>query len=113
MEGLRSLEDIRNTLLEIQDIGAQAKVPRDVTEWIRIVKDDLDELFSAIADGKWVSLTIKSHWIRTFWPTDSILAAYHQAEAGVTEKRAFSTMSKLILREAYGHKRVAGKSNSL
>ena len=51
-ESVRDLERMRNTLLVIHNIAAQTEVPNDVAEWIGIVKDNLDEVFSALAEGE-------------------------------------------------------------
>ncbi|MBW1717255.1 MAG: hypothetical protein JRJ77_15770 [Deltaproteobacteria bacterium] len=51
-ESVRNLEHMRKTLLVIQNIAAQAKAPEDVIEWIEIVREDLDEVFAAIAEGE-------------------------------------------------------------
>jgi len=51
-ESVRNLEHMRKTLLVIQNIAAQAKAPEDVIEWIEIVREDLDEVIAAIAEGE-------------------------------------------------------------
>jgi len=51
-ESVRNLEQMRKTLLLIQNIAAQSEVPDEVTEWIQIVREDLDEVFIAIEEGK-------------------------------------------------------------
>ncbi len=51
-ESVRNLEQMRNTLLLIQNIAAQSEVPDEVREWIKIVKQDLDEVFAALEEGK-------------------------------------------------------------
>jgi len=51
-ESVRNLEQMRNTLLLIQNIAAQSEVPDEVVEWIEIVRQDLDEVFIAIEEGK-------------------------------------------------------------
>jgi len=43
---------MRNTLLLIQNIAAQSEVPDDVAEWLKIVKQNLDEVFVALEEGK-------------------------------------------------------------
>lgn len=51
-ESVRNLEQMRKTLLVIHNMAAQTEVPDDVAEWIRIVRDDLDEVFAALAEGE-------------------------------------------------------------
>jgi hypothetical protein len=51
-ESVRNLEQMRNTLLLIQNIAAQSEVPDEVAEWVQIVREDLDEVFIAIEEGK-------------------------------------------------------------
>ena len=51
-ESVRNLEQMRKTLLLIQNIAAQSEVPDEVREWIQIVRQDLDEVFVAIEEGK-------------------------------------------------------------
>jgi hypothetical protein len=49
---VRDLGQMRNTLLVIHNIAAPTEVPNDVAEWIGRVKDNLDEVFSALAEGE-------------------------------------------------------------
>ncbi len=51
-ESVRNLEQMRNKLLLIQNIAAQSEVPDKVAEWIKIVRQDLDEVFVALEEGK-------------------------------------------------------------
>jgi len=51
-ESVRNLEQMRNILLLIHNIASQTEVPDDVAEWIGIVKNSLDEVFSALAEGE-------------------------------------------------------------
>lgn len=44
-----NLENMRNTLLLIENIASQSKMPDEVAEWISVVKEHLDEVFVAIA----------------------------------------------------------------
>ena len=51
-ESVRDLEQMRNTLLLIQNIAAQSEVPDEVSEWITIIRENLDEVFIAVEEGK-------------------------------------------------------------
>jgi hypothetical protein len=51
-ESVRNLEQMRNTILVIQNIAAQKEIPDEVSEWIRIVRANLDEVFLALAEGE-------------------------------------------------------------
>ena len=51
-ESVRNLEQMKNTLLLIQNIAAQSEIPDEVAEWIVIVREDLNEVFIAIEEGK-------------------------------------------------------------
>ena len=51
-ESVRNLEQMRKTLRLIQNIAAQAHIPDEVAEWIKIVKQNLDEVFVALKEGK-------------------------------------------------------------
>ncbi len=51
-ESVRNLEQMRNTLLLIQNIAAQSEVPDEVSEWITIIRENLDEVFIAVEEGK-------------------------------------------------------------
>ena len=51
-ESVRNLEQMRKTLLLIRNITAQAEVPEKVREWIGIVEENLEEVFTSIAEGE-------------------------------------------------------------
>jgi hypothetical protein len=51
-ESVRNLEQMRKALLLIQNIAAQASVPAEVAEWIGVVRENLEEVFAAIAKGE-------------------------------------------------------------
>jgi len=51
-ESVRNLEQMKNTLLLIENIAAQSEVPDEVAEWVTIVRDGFDEVFIAIEEGK-------------------------------------------------------------
>ena len=51
-ENVRNLDNMRKTLLLIQNIAVQSETPKEVLEWIEIVRSDLDEALAAIAEGK-------------------------------------------------------------
>jgi len=51
-ESVQNLEHMRKTILVIQNIAAQAEVPYDVMQWIRLVKENFDEVIAAIAEGE-------------------------------------------------------------
>ncbi len=49
---VRNLESMRKTLLLIQNIVNQSDCPDEVREGVEMVRDDLDEVFQAIAEGE-------------------------------------------------------------
>ena len=51
-ESVRDLDNMRATLLLIRNIAFQSQVPDDLLEWIETVREDLDEVFAAIARGQ-------------------------------------------------------------
>ena len=51
-ESVRDLKQMKNTLLLIQNIAAQSEVPDEVSEWITIIRENLDEVFIAVEEGK-------------------------------------------------------------
>jgi hypothetical protein len=51
-ESVRNLEQMRKALLLTQNIAAQASVPAVISEWIGIVRENLEEVFAAIAKGE-------------------------------------------------------------
>ena len=51
-ESVRNLEQMKKGLLLIQNIAALSEVPDEVSEWIRIVRDALFEVFTAIEEGE-------------------------------------------------------------
>ena len=51
-ELVRNLQQMKATLLIIQNISVQAKVPEEVTELIEDVRQDLEVVFDEIAKGK-------------------------------------------------------------
>ena len=50
-ELVRNLQQMKATLLIIQNISVQAKVPEEVTELIEDVRQDLEVVFDEIAKG--------------------------------------------------------------
>ncbi len=53
-ESVRNLKHMKRTLLLLQNIAAQADVPEGVRDWIRLVEQNLDDVFAAIAEGETV-----------------------------------------------------------
>jgi len=51
-ESVRNLAQMRNALLLIENIAAQANIPDEVAEWIKIVRENLDEAYIALEEGK-------------------------------------------------------------
>lgn len=51
-ESVRNLESMRKTLLLIQNIVNQSDCPDKVREGVEMVRDDLDEVLQAIAEGE-------------------------------------------------------------
>ena len=51
-ESVRNLESMRKTLLVIQNIVNQSDCPDEVEESVEMVRDDLEEVFQAIAEGE-------------------------------------------------------------
>lgn len=51
-ESVRNLENMRATLTLIHDIATQSQVPNEVSEWIEIVWEDLEEVIGAIDKSK-------------------------------------------------------------
>ena len=49
---MRNLENMRKALLLIQNIAAQSSVPSEVSEGIEMVRENLEEVFAAIAQGE-------------------------------------------------------------
>ncbi|GEM_PF-4141045 len=52
LECVRNLGHMREMVLLIRNIAAQARAPGEVMEWIEIVQDDLDAVFTALAEGR-------------------------------------------------------------
>lgn len=51
-ENVRNLDNMRKTLLLIRNVAVQSQTPEEVLEWIEIVRSELDEALTAIAEGK-------------------------------------------------------------
>jgi hypothetical protein len=51
-ESVRNLEQMRKALLLIQNIATQSSVPVEVSEGIGEVRENLEEVFAAIAQGE-------------------------------------------------------------
>jgi hypothetical protein len=51
-ESVRNLESMRKALLLIQNIATQASIPAEGAEWIGVVRENLEEVFAAIAQGE-------------------------------------------------------------
>jgi hypothetical protein len=43
---------MRKALLLIQNIAAQSSVPAEVAEWIGVVRENLEDVFAALAKGE-------------------------------------------------------------
>jgi hypothetical protein len=51
-ESVRHLDSMKAALLLIHNIATQADVPPDIVEWINTVWSNLEEVFTAIAEGE-------------------------------------------------------------
>jgi hypothetical protein len=51
-ESVRNLDAMKNASIVIQNIALQSGAPDDVIEWIEDVRDALDEVLKAIANGE-------------------------------------------------------------
>jgi hypothetical protein len=51
-ESVRNLEHMRKALLLIQNLAAQSTVPAEVSEWVGMVRENLEVVFDAIAKGE-------------------------------------------------------------
>jgi hypothetical protein len=51
-ESVRNLEQMRKTLLMIHNMAARSEVPDEVTKWIKIVRENLDQVFTASEKGE-------------------------------------------------------------
>lgn len=51
-ESVRNLDQMKVTLLIIHNLATQAKAPEEIQELISEVRNDLEEVFSEISEGK-------------------------------------------------------------
>jgi len=51
-ESVRNLNQMKATLLLVQNIAAQSRAPKEIIEWIDEVRIDLNEAFKAISEGR-------------------------------------------------------------
>ncbi len=51
-ECVRNLKLMQETLLLVHNIATQSEAPEEVVECINIVRGDMEEVFSAIAEGE-------------------------------------------------------------
>lgn len=51
-ESIRDLNNMRKVLLVIQNISNQAGAPDEVSEWVELVANNLEEVFVAISKGE-------------------------------------------------------------
>ncbi len=51
-ESVRNLKLMKETFILVQNIAVQANAPKEVIEWIDDVRDSLNAVFEAIAEGK-------------------------------------------------------------
>lgn len=51
-ESVRNLKQMKFTLLLVQNIVAQTESPDEVIEWVNDVKESLEGVFEAIAEGE-------------------------------------------------------------
>ncbi len=51
-ECVRNLKLMKETFLLVQNISLQSKAPEDIVEMVGIVRESLEEVFSAIKEGE-------------------------------------------------------------
>jgi predicted nuclease with TOPRIM domain len=51
-ESVRNLHHMKEVFLVVKNISSQNDVPEDVTEWIEMVREDMEEVFSTIREGE-------------------------------------------------------------
>jgi hypothetical protein len=51
-ESVRNLDQMKQTFILIQNVATQSNAPDKVLEWVDIVREDLDEVLAAIAEGE-------------------------------------------------------------
>ncbi len=51
-ESVRDLKQMSKIWLVIQNLAAQSDTPQEVREWVRIVRENLDEVFEAFKEGE-------------------------------------------------------------
>lgn len=51
-ESVRDLKLMKTTFILVQNIAVQANAPKEVIEWVDDVRESLDAVFDAIAEGK-------------------------------------------------------------
>ena len=51
-ESVRNLKIMKSTFILVQNITAQTEAPEEVIEWVDDVRESLDAVFKAIAEGK-------------------------------------------------------------
>jgi len=51
-ESVRNLESMKKTLLLVHNIAAKPDVPEEIKEWVKIVREDFDEVLIALEEGE-------------------------------------------------------------
>lgn len=51
-ESVRNLDDMRKTLLLVHNIAAKPDIPEEIKEWVKIVREGLNEVLIALEEGK-------------------------------------------------------------
>lgn len=51
-ESVRNLSHMKEVFTVVKNISSQNHVPEEVTEWVDMVRDDMEEVFSAIKEGE-------------------------------------------------------------
>ena len=51
-ESVRNLDRMKSTLLLVQNVISQSDVPEDIKDCLADVREDLEEVFSAIKEGE-------------------------------------------------------------
>jgi len=51
-ESVRNLKSMKITFILVRNIAVQTETPKEVIEWVDDVRESLDAVFEAIAEGK-------------------------------------------------------------
>lgn len=51
-ESVRNLDNMQKTLLLVHNLAAKPDVPEEIKEWVKVVREDLDEVLIALEEGE-------------------------------------------------------------